>query len=107
MKVGARKLVACLMLMVAMGSTVEHGMAQGCGSTFFSTLVQLVPCRPSVTPFSPIPPSEACCNSVKMLGQPCLCALVNGPPVTGVDRNMDMQLPAKCAADFEQCDLGA
>ncbi|XP_043693594.1 protein LIM3-like [Telopea speciosissima] len=105
MKVGARKLVACLLFMVAMGSMVEHGMAQRCGSTFFSVLVKLIPCRPAVAPYSSIPPSEACCNSVKMLGQSCLCGLVNGPSITGVDRNMAMQLPEKCIANFEPCDL--
>ncbi|XP_043690513.1 non-specific lipid-transfer protein P5 [Telopea speciosissima] len=104
MKFGTVK-VAWFMFMVAMGSLVEHGMAQGCGSTFFSSLVQLMPCRPAVTSFSPLPPNDACCNAVKMLGQSCLCVVVNGPPISGVDRNMALQLPAKCAANFDPCEL--
>ncbi|KAF2319434.1 hypothetical protein GH714_015797 [Hevea brasiliensis] len=59
----------------------------------------------AVAPYSPIPPSDACCNAVKSLGQPCLCVLVNGPPISGVDRNMALQLPDKCTANFEPCIL--
>ncbi|KAF9593237.1 hypothetical protein IFM89_020993 [Coptis chinensis] len=108
MKVGANtKFVAWLVIFVIMGSMVKHGEAQGCGTTFFSSLVQLIPCRPAVTPFSPIPPSEACCNAVRTLGQPCLCVLVNGPPISGVDRNMAMQLPSKCTANFAPCNVSS
>ncbi|KAJ7013035.1 protein LIM2 [Populus alba x Populus x berolinensis] len=81
----------------------EHGQAHPCGSTFFSALIQLIPCRAAVAPFSPIQPSELCCSAVKALGQPCLCTLVNGPPISGVDRNMALQLPDKCSANFEPC----
>ncbi|XVF22988.1 hypothetical protein REPUB_Repub12eG0218300 [Reevesia pubescens] len=76
---------------------LEQGQGTVCGSTFFSALVQLIPCRPSFGRFSPIPPSEACCNAIKVLGQPCLCVLVNGPPVSGVDWNMALQQPDKNA----------
>lgn len=81
----------------------EQGQAHPCGSTFFSALIQLIPCRAAVAPFSPIQPSELCCSAVKALGQPCLCTLVNGPPISGVDRNMALQLPDKCSANFEPC----
>ncbi|XP_057451878.1 putative lipid-transfer protein DIR1 [Lotus japonicus] len=74
-----------------------------CSSTFFSALVQLIPCRAAVAPFSPIPPNEACCNALKSLGQPCLCVLVNGPPISGVDRNMASLLPEKCTTSFDPC----
>ncbi|XP_057978717.1 protein LIM1 [Malania oleifera] len=94
-----------LMCMLVMAGLVEHGMSHTCASTFFSALVQLIPCRAAVAPFSPIPPSEACCNAVKNLGQPCLCVLVNGPPISGVDRNMAIQLPEKCTANFEPCEI--
>ena len=77
--------------------------APTCTSTFFSALIRLIPCRAAVAPFSPIPPSEACCNSVRALGQPCLCILINGPPISGVDRNMALQLPDKCTANFAPC----
>lgn len=97
------KAVAMLVCMVVvMGSLVEQGESS-CSSTFFSALVQLIPCRSSVAPFSPIPPSEACCNAIRNLGQPCLCVLINGPPISGVDRVMAMQLPEKCAIDYEPC----
>nr|KAJ0227102.1 hypothetical protein LSAT_V11C100043210 [Lactuca sativa] len=76
-----------------------------CGSTFFSALVQLIPCRASVAPFSPIPPNDACCTALRVLGQPCLCVLVNGPPISGVDRSMAMQLPEKCNVNFGPCEL--
>ncbi|GFQ08152.1 hypothetical protein PHJA_002959200 [Phtheirospermum japonicum] len=82
---------------------VQESKGHPCGSTFFSALVHLIPCRAAVAPFSPIPPSESCCASVKALGQPCLCVLVNGPPISGVDRTMAMQLPEKCTANFEPC----
>ncbi|KAH1073445.1 hypothetical protein J1N35_025773, partial [Gossypium stocksii] len=80
---------------------VDKGEGNTCSSTFFSALVQLIPCRAAVAPFSPIPPSETCCNAIKALGQPCLCVIVNGPPISGVDRNMALQLPEKCTANFE------
>nr|WDD38962.1 M7 protein transcript variant 2 [Fagopyrum tataricum] len=95
-------LVATLILTALVIQGVE---AHNCGSTFFSALVQLIPCRASVAPFSPIPPSDACCNAIKVLGQSCLCILVNGPPISGVDRSMAMQLPDKCSTDFEPCEL--
>ncbi|WP_157213129.1 hypothetical protein, partial [Vibrio vulnificus] len=75
-----------LILIVVMFASlmVQQSDAHPCGSTFFSALVQLIPCRASVAPFSPIPPTEGCCAAVKALGQPCLCVLVNGPPISGV-----------------------
>ncbi|TYJ04591.1 hypothetical protein E1A91_A12G101600v1 [Gossypium mustelinum] len=84
---------------------VDKGEGNACSSTFFTALVQLIPCRAAVAPFSPIPPSETCCNAIKALGQPCLCVIVNGPPISGVDRNMALQLPEKCTANFEPCDI--
>ncbi|KAK4783268.1 hypothetical protein SAY86_007642 [Trapa natans] len=87
--------VAVLMMELAGGAA--------CSSTFFAALVQLVPCRAAVAPFSPIPPNEACCNAIRALGQPCLCLLVNGPPISGMDRNLTLQLPAKCTVNFEPC----
>lgn len=98
------KTLPLVMLVLLMASSaVQETRSHPCGSTFFSALVQLIPCRASVAPFSPIPPSEACCASVKALGQPCLCVLITGPPISGVDRSMAMQLPDKCAANFEPC----
>ncbi|KAM7266320.1 hypothetical protein ACFE04_004217 [Oxalis oulophora] len=96
---------AVFVLVMAMACSVAaQGQGHSCATTFFSTLVQLIPCRPSVAPFSPIPPTEACCSSIKALGQPCLCVLVNGPPISGVDRNMALQLPDKCSANFGPCE---
>ncbi|KAA8520265.1 hypothetical protein F0562_014521 [Nyssa sinensis] len=100
------KAVPLLMFLVVMASLVEQGKGHSCASTFFSALVQLIPCRAAVSPFSPNPPTDACCTAIKTLGQPCLCVLVNGPPISGVDRNMAMQLPDKCTANFEPCDMG-
>ncbi|KAI3764809.1 hypothetical protein L2E82_14825 [Cichorium intybus] len=94
-----------MVALVVLGLLVQGTIAHPCGSTFFSALVQLIPCRASVAPFSPIPPNEACCTAVKVLGQPCLCVLVNGPPISGVDRSMAMQLPEKCNVNFEPCEL--
>ncbi|RZB97024.1 hypothetical protein D0Y65_020628 [Glycine soja] len=84
-----------------MAGLVAQVQSNPCTSTFFSALVQLIPCRAAVAPFSPIPPNDACCNALKGLGQPCLCVLVNGPPISGVDRNMASQLPEKCTANFD------
>ncbi|XP_059650455.1 protein LIM1 [Cornus florida] len=106
MKFFHSKVLPILLLMVVMAGLVEQGNGVPCSSTFFSALVQLIPCRAAVAPFSPIPPSEACCNAIKTLGQPCLCVLVNGPPISGVDRSMAMELPEKCTTNFEPCDLG-
>ncbi|KAK9065418.1 hypothetical protein SSX86_016801 [Deinandra increscens subsp. villosa] len=102
------KTTATLVLAVTVvvtGLFVQGTVAYPCGNTFFSALVQLIPCRASVAPFSPIPPNEACCTAIRVLGQPCLCVLVNGPPISGVDRSMAMQLPEKCSVNFEPCEL--
>ncbi|XP_055817834.1 protein LIM1 [Solanum dulcamara] len=95
-----------LVLAITCGVLMKESNGHPCSSTFFSALIQLIPCRASVVPFSSVPPSEACCASIKALGQPCLCVLVNGPPISGVDRNMALQLPDKCTANFEQCEFG-
>ncbi|GAB4832617.1 hypothetical protein Ancab_006635 [Ancistrocladus abbreviatus] len=92
-------------LMLTIAGMPQQGKSHGCGGTFFSALVQLIPCRASVTPFSSIPPSDACCSAVKALGQPCLCVLINGPPISGVDRNMALLLPEKCMTGFEPCEI--
>ncbi|CAN1145052.1 hypothetical protein LINPERHAP2_LOCUS14476 [Linum perenne] len=98
-----------VVLVLVMAWTVagfgEGKLGASCGSTFFSALVQLIPCRAAVAPFSPIPPSDGCCNALKSLGQPCLCVLINGPPISGVDRNMAMLLPDKCSMAFEPCEI--
>lgn len=92
-----------LVLLVFMASMVEHGVGQGCTRNFFSVLLQLMPCRPAVAPFSLIPPSEGCCSALRDLGQPCLCVLLNGPPLSGVDHTSTLQLPAKCAINYAPC----
>ncbi|KAF3452684.1 hypothetical protein FNV43_RR03117 [Rhamnella rubrinervis] len=98
-------LPALLVFTLIITGLAQQGQNHGCMSTFFSALVQLIPCRAAVAPFSPIPPTDACCNALKTLGQPCLCVLVNGPPISGVDRSMAMQLPDKCTANFEPCEI--
>ena len=91
------------LLMIA-GGIEGQGRGSGtCGTSFFSALIQMIHCRPAVAPFSPIPPSKACCNAVRTLGQPCLRVRVNGPPISGVDRNMAMLLPEKCTTNFDPC----
>lgn len=92
-----------LVIVLVLTGLLKQGEGTACSSTFFSALVQLIPCRAAVAPFSAVPPSESCCNAIKALGQPCLCVLVKGPPISGVDRNMALQLPEKCAASFEPC----
>ncbi|KAL6125152.1 hypothetical protein ACLB2K_073212 [Fragaria x ananassa] len=99
------KVFATFVLMLMMTGLGVQGQGNSCGLTFFASLIQLIPCRPAVIPFSPIPPSETCCTALKALGQPCLCVLVNGPPISGVDRNMAIQLPEKCSANFEPCSI--
>ncbi len=103
MKLFGTKSLPLLVFMLVMTGLVGQGQSTTCHSTFFSSLVQLIPCRGSVSPFSPTPPTEVCCIALKALGQPCLCVLVNGPPISGVDRNMALQLPDKCIANFEPC----
>lgn len=103
MKLSGTKALPILLLVLVMTSFMEQGNSHPCANTFISTLVQLIPCRPAVSPFSPIPPSEACCTAIKALGQPCLCVLINGPPIAGIDRNVALQLPDKCIANFEPC----
>lgn len=105
MKLFRANALPLLVIMLVMTGLVEQGKGHTCDSTFFSALVQLIPCRGAVAPFSPIPPSESCCAALKTLGQPCLCVLVNGPPISGVDRNMAMLLPEKCLANFDPCNI--
>ncbi|KAG5025544.1 hypothetical protein JHK86_021458 [Glycine max] len=100
-KFASYKAVSLLWILLIMAGLVAQVQSNPCTSTFFSALVQLIPCRAAVAPFSPIPPNDACCNALKGLGQPCLCVLVNGPPISGVDRNMASQLPEKCTANFD------
>lgn len=94
---------AVLVVMVVMGGFVQETKGHHCGSTFFGALVQLIPCRAAVAPFGPSQPNEACCAALKALGQACLCVLVNGPPISGVDRTLAMELPVKCFANFDPC----
>ncbi|KAI4323376.1 hypothetical protein L6164_022989 [Bauhinia variegata] len=103
MKLFGSRTLSVLFALLMLTASAAEGQTSTCTSTFFSALVQLIPCRAAVAPFSPIPPSEACCNALRALGQPCLCVLVNGPPISGVDRNMAMQLPEKCTAGFDPC----
>lgn len=84
---------------------LPEGEVGGCSRTFFSAIVQLIPCRAAVAPFSPIPPTESCCSAVVTLGRPCLCLLANGPPLSGIDRTMALQLPQRCSANFPPCDI--
>ncbi|CAH9092080.1 unnamed protein product [Cuscuta europaea] len=99
--------VVALAVMIIGGSLVQKSKGSPpCGSTFVSAIIQLLPCRPAVSPFRPYPPSEACCAAVRSLGQPCLCVILNGPPIIGVDRNMALQLPDRCTANFEPCEMG-
>ncbi|KAL9229373.1 hypothetical protein vseg_004846 [Gypsophila vaccaria] len=105
MKLSCDKVFASLVVMVLMVAGNVESQGGSCDSTFFSALVQLIPCRGAVSTFSPIPPTETCCSAVKTLGQPCLCVLVNGPPISGVDRSMALQLPDKCATSFDPCEI--
>ena len=56
--------------LVAQGQGQVPG--QTCGSTFFGALVQLIPCRGAVAPFSMVQPTLACCNAIKTLGLACV-----------------------------------
>ncbi|CAA7050935.1 unnamed protein product [Microthlaspi erraticum] len=94
--------VILLMVLVESG-LVKVTMAHPCGRTFLSALIQLVPCRPSVAPFSTLSPNKLCCAAIRMLGQPCLCVLAKGPPISGVDRALALQIPGKCSANFPPC----
>ncbi|XP_038900004.1 non-specific lipid-transfer protein P5-like [Benincasa hispida] len=92
-----------LVFMMAIACFLEQGKAKFCSNSLISSLVQLIPCRPALSPFHPIPPSILCCNAIKTLGQSCLCALLDAPPVSGVDYNLAMSLPQKCATNFDPC----
>ncbi|PPD97522.1 hypothetical protein GOBAR_DD05480 [Gossypium barbadense] len=73
------KAVPFMVFVLVLTGMVEQGEGTTCHSTFLSALVQLIPCRAAVAPFSRIPPSETCCNAIK--------------------------LPQKCTANFEPCIL--
>ena len=103
MKPGSFKPLQFLVFMIAMTCFVEQSKAKFCSNSLISTLVQLIPCKPSLSPFSPMPPSLLCCHALKTLGQPCLCAVLDAPPVSGIDYNVAMLLPQKCALNFHPC----
>ncbi|KAG6593320.1 putative lipid-transfer protein DIR1 [Cucurbita maxima] len=103
MKPGSFKPLQFLVFMIAMTCFVEPSKAKFCSNSLISTLVQLIPCKPSLSPFSPMPPSLLCCHALKTLGQPCLCAVLDAPPVSGIDYNVAMLLPQKCALNFHPC----
>ncbi|VAI89356.1 unnamed protein product [Triticum turgidum subsp. durum] len=64
----------------------------------------MIPCKAAVAPFSPAPPTDECCRAVRELGQPCLCLLLAGPPISGADRRMLTRLPSICAATTDDDD---
>ncbi|KAF7096536.1 hypothetical protein CFC21_098467 [Triticum aestivum] len=80
-----------------------------CGSSSYNYLGALlglmIPCKAAVAPFSPAPPTDDCCWAVRELGQPCLCLLLAGPPISGADRRMLALLPSICAAADDDSDL--
>ncbi|ONK79038.1 uncharacterized protein A4U43_C01F2230 [Asparagus officinalis] len=79
-------------------------VAQGsCPTVFYLVMLQFTPCSLAVAPFGPSPPSSACCKAIRSMGQACLCSLLNGPPLAGVDRNAALQLPSKCVLNYEPC----
>ncbi|KAM3191829.1 hypothetical protein ACQJBY_069205 [Aegilops geniculata] len=83
--------------------------ATACGSSSYNYLGALlrlvIPCKAAVAPFSPAPPTDECCRAVRELGQPCLCLLLAGPPISGADRRMLTRLPSICAdADDDESD---
>ncbi|KAG9138203.1 hypothetical protein Leryth_001435 [Lithospermum erythrorhizon] len=96
-----------MLVFVVIASTLVHEAKSRpyCPSTFFAAFVQLMPCREALAPFSLALPSQSCCAAVKALGQPCWCVLANGPQIEGVDIGMTMQLPLKCAANFQPCEM--
>ncbi|XP_010486304.1 PREDICTED: uncharacterized protein LOC104764467 [Camelina sativa] len=91
--------VMLLMVFVQSG-LVRETLGHPCGRTILSALIQLVPCRPSLAPFSTLRPNELCCAAIKTLGQPCLRVLAKGPPIVGVNRTLALHLPGKCSANF-------
>jgi Probable lipid transfer len=97
------KLFNVLMTVLLLSNFTGQTMGQVCTSTFVGSVLQLMPCRSAVAAFGAELPSESCCTALKVLGQPCLCMLINGPPIAGLDRSLAMQLPAKCAANFDPC----
>ncbi|KAG6435127.1 hypothetical protein SASPL_106778 [Salvia splendens] len=91
--------LACLMMMVLVLvlvlAMVQRSTSHPCMSTFFSALVQLIPCRSASSP-----------NRVLL----CLCFHQRARPtlslrVSGVDRAMAIQLPEMCSANFDPCIL--
>lgn len=103
MKQAIFKPLEFLVFILAIASFLGQGKAKFCSNSLIYSLVQLLPCRPSLSPFHPIPPSPLCCNAIETLGQSCICALLDAPPVSGVDYNLAMSLPQKCASNFEPC----
>ncbi|MQM21260.1 hypothetical protein Taro_054297 [Colocasia esculenta] len=102
-KRGAKGAMGWLVVLLLAAGMAESAAGQRCATTFASALMQLAPCKPAVIPFSPLLPSEACCDALSALGQPCLCVLFSGPPISGVDRTKARDLPSKCALSFEPC----
>ncbi|KAJ4773253.1 hypothetical protein LUZ62_057510 [Rhynchospora pubera] len=98
-------LLNVLILALPLLGFVSLTMGQGCTSTIIGSVLQLMPCQPAVAAFAAELPSESCCAALTELGQPCLCMLINGPPIAGLDRSLALQLPAKCAANFDPCSI--
>lgn len=106
MKLLSRNLQAVVVLtMVVMAGMMQKTKGNPCASSFFSALVELIPCRQAVVPFGNWQPTEACCAAVNALGQACMCVLINGPPISGVDRSLATLLPSKCSLDFDPCEI--
>ncbi|KAL0374287.1 UNVERIFIED_CONTAM: hypothetical protein Sradi_3344400 [Sesamum radiatum] len=70
MKLSESKTLTLLMLVLAMAALVQESKGHPCGSTFFATLVQLIPCRAAVAPFSPVLPTRLAVHPSKLSGSP-------------------------------------
>lgn len=84
-------LIAALLLMVAISSSLGQRICNMSGE-------DLMACKPSVTPPSPTPPSARCCSALSRADIRCLCSYKNSKllPSLGIDPNIASQLPEKC-----------
>ncbi|OVA06578.1 Bifunctional inhibitor/plant lipid transfer protein/seed storage helical domain [Macleaya cordata] len=57
---------------------------------------QLAQCLPSIKGPSPTPPTQGCCDVMKIADMHCLCTYKAILPTFGVDPKLAMGLPKKC-----------
>ena len=91
-----RKLVGAIVVMMAI---IAGCMMEGAFGVCNMSDDGLNSCRPAVRRNHPAPLTKRCCDALRGANLVCFCNYLNNSfllRILGVDRNLAMQLPARC-----------